>query len=104
MSSMAERAKKSQDGSIEYRVPTSPSWELIRPLMTSHFKGIIPQDLEPHLIEWTVIRGQAKEGSLNKEQFDQVMHEYFDQHSKLFEDSKFSGAVKLITNRFSTAV
>lgn len=100
---MPERVTKDQDEFIEFRIPESISWVNLKPAITSHFSGTIPDKLEPHLIEWAVIRGQAKDRLITKEQFDKVMRGYSVEHEEYFENDLFSGAIRIITSRLPVA-
>lgn len=98
---MTERPKKSFDKFVEYRVSDSPSWSSLSPQIISHFNGTIPSNFEPHLIEWAVIKGQARDGLITKEQMNDIIIGFSNAHARLLSNSLFSGAIRIITSKMS---
>lgn len=100
---MAEMDKKSPDVFTEYRDFTSPDWLRIKPIVEQLFNGSIPGELELHLTEWAVIRGQGHRGQISRDRMNQITRAFSDSHNEMFDNKLFSGAMGMISAKFPLA-
>ncbi len=93
-----------QDPYVSFRDDNSPHWMIIRQVIENCFEDHkIPDDLKPHIIEWTNLRGQLKTGELPREEFNNIYQMFGDAHNELFNNCLFVSAIRIITNKIPVA-
>jgi len=95
--------KKSSDPFEQYRNSKSRYWGIVEPSITNIFGEKIPDDLKPHLIEFSVIRGSGYDRETTNEETNKLISQFSDAHDLLFNNSLFISAVKKISERFPLA-
>lgn len=100
---MVERKTTPTDPFDNFRKPESVYWKTVEPSLTHIFGEAIPENLKPHLIEWTIVRASGFSREISKEEINNLQRKFSDSHDKLFEDSLFISAITTITNRFPLA-
>jgi len=95
--------KKSSDPFEQYRNSESTYWKIIEPSVKNIFGEKIPDELRPHLIELTVIRGGGNAREIEKNVVQELISKFSDAHDLLFDNSLFINAVRTISERFPLA-